>query len=150
MAVCPTCHKFPALEAEAEVQSGPDVAEDGTATASVRVVKKCGGCSEEIKDYTFELESGELIGDDLDAGPCVEDEGPGHIWESADGATPEAEVTERMQTKDRHGRAIKRARYMRSYTGVTMDVAVVCTVCKAEASVRLEDEDSNGSFDELV
>lgn len=140
MAVCPQCQRFPTLEAEAELVDGPDMDGSGTTTAQVRVVKKCESCGTEIKEYTFELEGSAGMADD--PGECA------HEWEMGD--TPDPEITERQQTHDRHGKLITRSRYRRAYTGVTLQVEATCLSCGVEGVALLEEETTNGSFDELV
>jgi hypothetical protein len=54
---CSDCNKFVGLEFnEPEVESDLEVNEDGTVTASVRIVRACSECGNDLKEATFDLE----------------------------------------------------------------------------------------------
>lgn len=148
MARCPTCNKFPALETEVELYDDPEVQEDGTTTATVRLVRKCQEDGEEIKEFMLELESSTVTLDEGEEEECSEGEDSEHVWEYD--AHDDPESTERMQVKDRHGKPIKNSRYAKTYIGAEMHVHVKCTDCGATGTVELSDETTAGSFEELV
>jgi hypothetical protein len=120
------CSSTNLLESEELAQEGEEqelnVDEGGHVNASVRLVKECAGCSQEIKEVTFELEG------DLDATDLAEHEG--HSF-SANCDT--WEVTDRTQNTIARGKSkgkrITRSRYMKRMVGVTGEVVVTCDDC---------------------
>ena len=56
MPYCQQCQKFASLElGDPEVNNEPEF-NNGTVTASVRIVRSCTECSTEMRDYEFEME----------------------------------------------------------------------------------------------
>lgn len=56
---CPSCEKMVGLETEVEDPDGSDWEYDpatGNVTGTVRVVRKCVDCSEEMKECTFDVD----------------------------------------------------------------------------------------------
>lgn len=146
---CPSCEKFVSYdtEVEPEQENEPEVA-DQSVSATYRRVLTCAECGEELKEAQIEVD-GE-VSCDL---PCTAQEGdakgeePAHEWEVTDSS---ASATERSQTKDRHGRPIKRARYMRHFYGVEVEVTLKCVRCGTEHVQTFDNDEQASGFDELV
>lgn len=147
MARCSSTGKFePEALCEEPEEQDLQVDEDGGVWAEVRIWKECEGCGSEAKELTFSLEG------------QVDDEGdPETETVEAHKAKCDQfdlsiesggwEVTERTQTKDRHGKQIKSYRYMRQFYGVTGTHEVKCA-CGYTWSVTLADEDMASSFED--
>lgn len=145
---CPDCSKFVSFdEPEPELNS---VELDGsTLRASVRVVLKCADCGNELKDAEIEAEK-EIEHDCKNEAEKARREKAGEeLFEVTDDGEPAG--NDRFQDKDRHGRPIKRARYMRHYYGFDLETTVKCLCCGEEdIAVATEGEESASGFNELV
>jgi hypothetical protein len=154
---CPDCNKFVSFDTEVEPEEENEPEIDGsTFRASYRRVLQCGECGTDLKSATIELEVDvEITGAPNDKEPegCKrpddadpDDETPEHEWSFDLDVQP----TERTQTKDRHGKAIKLSRYMRRFYGVSVTGAASCMKCDAEAKIEVEDDQQASGFDEEV
>lgn len=76
----------------------------------------------------------------------LEEDDHEHDWQcEVESVSP----TERMQTHDRHGKPIKRARYMRRYYGVEGTLSATCD-CGATATADFNEDVQASGFDELM
>lgn len=141
---CPDCNKFVSYaEPEAELNSA-DISGD-TLNVDVDVKLNCSECGTELKSCNFTTEA------HLEAHECQ---------------SPEAELAEdrekfeideegepfgdsRTQTKDRNGKPIKLARYMKTFYGFTMQTSIKCNCCEEIFTVETQDEAQASSFDEV-
>lgn len=123
-------------EPEVEIVS-TDISQN-LATVGARVVLKCAECDNELKDAEIQAEN------TIDHG-CDGDE----IFEWED-APSDAEGTNRLEIRDRHGKPIKSMRYMKTFYGFTCSGSVKCTKCKEVIELDFEGEEQASGFNELV
>lgn len=152
---CPDCNKFAAYDTEQEPEVNSEEFDGERFTAEVTRTLTCESCSTELKSYTFEIEVDAKIEepeeDEKKPDAMMEDdeledvEEHVHEWE----VTAEAQPLMRTITKDRHGRPIKRARYMKTEYGVEVEFSAECE-CGAKAAASAEDYVQASSMDELV
>lgn len=139
---CPNCNKFVGYdEPQVEIQSA-EISDD-RCVIHARVVLNCSECGSELKDAEIEGET------DI-THQCDEKtkEGePSYEWEDE---PTDGEGTSRQQTKDRHGRPIKSARYMKTFYGFTAEGSVKCGCCGDVIPVSFEGEEQASGFNELV
>lgn len=133
---CPDCNKFVGLEngdleADLSVESDGD---KGTVTGTVRVVRNCAECGQELKEANFDVDESFDIpeahrGEDHDLDVEVLDE---EVTESGGG------------------------RYAKNNVGYSLTAAVTCNCEAAQkagepvAEIDLADSMPAGQFDELV
>jgi len=103
---CPNCEKFASLETEEEPEIISDDtdgdADNGyTLNGEVRIVRTCVDCREELKEAILEFEI-----------ECPKNFDP-DTWDYE----LEAHPTERVQSTNKKGRPIKKARYQKSFYG---------------------------------
>lgn len=158
---CPDCNKFVSYdEPEAESNS---VGVDGDDLSLETVVRlNCAECGTALKEYTFE--TGITMSHDCppqepatpaDADPDG-DESPEPNefgWEEGDEQYEvedegEPTGTSRVQTKDRNGKPIKSARYMKTFYGFSQSVDVKCLKCGETFTVEVDDEAQASDFEE--
>lgn len=148
---CPDCNKFVSFDSEQEPELDLTVDDEGVVTGTARIVNCCEQCGQELKEATLDVEidlSADFMAhiDDVllrthkklmnvtaEARKAVEREHRPELL------SEEGSRTDRTQTKDRHGRPIKRSRYMRRYYGADVTVTVGCTTCS--------DRKTGGSFE---
>lgn len=144
---CPDCNKFVSYDEGTEPECDLDVAvektDDGTAlrvTGTVRGVLACGDCGAELKEANFDVD--------------VELSAPVGTTEATDVSVEmtSAEITSRLENKDRHGKLIKNHRYMKMMYGVEVQFRVVVGEEEATSDVdgEFKDELQASSWDELV
>lgn len=140
---CPDCNKFVSYDTEQdpEVES-EDVDGEGTFTASIRRVLTCGECGADLKETTFDIEQSADV-----PAKCEKNDGGAHDFSVLECS---ASPTERTQTKDRHGKPIKSARYMKHFYGIEGEAQIKCDHCDHEVTVQFSDEAQASSFDELT
>ena len=143
---CQSCNKFVSYdEPQCEVQS---VDVDGDVVrATVQVNLNCADCGETLKSAEIEAEAdlGHLCSEETAV--LAEYDPDGDQFELLDDGTPEG--TSRVETKDRHGKPIKSARYMKTFYGFEMDVEVKCLKCGEDFSVHVEGEEQASAFEEV-
>lgn len=155
---CPDCGKFVPFDTEVEPEETADPEFDGSEfTATYTRQLNCGECGTELKSAEIEVsitaeieepeESEAVKPDDLDNEPVDEEDEEEHVheWE----VTAEVEPTMRTITKDRHGKPIKKARYMKTEYGVSVQFQAECE-CGAKAAASAEEYVQASSMDELV
>src|SRR5438132_896944 len=54
---CPSCEKFVSLELQDPEFEGLEITEDGQIAGSVRIVRTCADCSDEMKEANFEVQA---------------------------------------------------------------------------------------------
>lgn len=161
---CPDCNKFvsfdePQVELSdegcevdvPEAVPGPDTKTRPVNfhfTAEARLVLPCGECGTELKEATFSMEADA----EHACGKVPDDEGEraAKIGDMEEAEFDDPEGTDRMETKDRHGRPIKSARYMRHFYGVSVGASVKCPFCEEEVHVEMNDETQASGMDELT
>jgi hypothetical protein len=148
---CPDCNKFVSYdEPQCEVQNVE--CDNDSVRASVTIQLNCQDCGGTLKDAEIEAET-EI---EHECKPKAERE---KDWKSApdykDGdeqyqleSDGDPEGTNRMETKDRHGKPIKSARYMKSFYGFTLESEVLCRKCGETFSVTTEGEEQASAFNE--
>lgn len=142
MAYCSSTQRLAGFdEMEAEVQS--EEVTDDEARFEVRLVRPCAGCSNEQATYDMEL----FVSLDHE---CPE----GGLFGQAENertfelVSTDVEPTDEYQTKDRHGKPIKRARYQRHLLGAHVTANVLCNRCGEEFEVNVEDRVGASEFDD--
>ncbi len=155
---CPDCNKFVSFdEPQCELQEVR--VENHTVCADVRVVLNCQDCGTELKDYDFNTEHEfqheckPVDQREADWKPD-EDYKPEEDGEESEKFTVEDDGdptgTDRLETKDRHGKPIKNSRYMKKFYGFEMEVGVKCRCCGEPFGVHLQDEAQASGFNELT
>jgi hypothetical protein len=159
---CPDCPLITAHDdADPETEDVEDSEGSQEITVTVRRIRVCSDCGTELKEAQLEItgtptftgptdKNGKQKFKDYDPDHCPhrkgDEAGPCEFeWEA-----PDAENTDRVQTKDRHGKPIKRSRYMTTYYGVSVTVEGTCQRCGATASFSGEDDIPASGMDELV
>jgi phage FluMu protein Com len=149
---CPDCNKFVSYdEPECEVQS---VETDGTEVrATVTVGLNCSECGNRLKEAEIEAtadiehECKPLSERDPSLAPSEPFvEGDEEFSVDCEG---DAEPSDRLEDKDRHGKRIKNYRYMKHYYGFTLEQEVKCNKCGETFSVTIDGEEQASSFDEV-
>ena len=137
---CPDCNKFVSNEEnEPEVESVEY--NEGSVTASVRIVNACADCGTELTEATFEMEASVVVP-------------PEHTGE---GHEISAEETGCKRTS-RSGYYDKRkgvwvdkfGRYAKTLYGASVDVRLTCSCGAWEEDVTLSDEIEASGMDSLV
>jgi hypothetical protein len=128
---CPDCQKFVSLEFQDPEVDGLEIA-DSTVSCTVRLVRNCGECGQEMKEANLEL--------------STEIEVPeGH---SGKGHELEVEETSVDQIEEGGGR------FKKSYFGATVSFAVKCSCQPASSKPLLSGEMSDkiqaSGMDEMV
>jgi hypothetical protein len=142
---CPDCNKFVSYdEPEVEVESA-ELDGDGI-HVNARVILKCGECGTELKDAEIE---GSI---DIEH-ECAEDGKPDDGFAEGEDQfeieeNPDAEPTDRLQDKDRHGKPIKSFRYMKKFYGFSSDVPCHCKKCGEDFTVTVSGEEQASGFNE--
>jgi hypothetical protein len=130
---CPSCNKFVGLEMSDPEVDSIDIDDAGLVTASVRIVRTCADCSDELKEATLDLE--------FEAGDQLE----GHMGEGHDLSVEEVGV----ESIEEGG-----GRYAKSYYGARVDFEVRCSCQKKDApplvSDSFEDKVPASHMDEMV
>jgi hypothetical protein len=149
---CPDCAKFVGYDTEQEPELESEqvdgtLADGYTFSASVRRVLACAECGNELKESSFDIEI-ELKSEELKAKcPKADEDADGaHTLEVTDYSVS---ATERTETKDRHGKPIKSARYMKTFYGFEGEATVTCEGCELEEIVHFEDESQASFFEEV-
>ena len=154
---CPDCNKFVSYDdPECEVDSVE--IDENTVRASVTVNLNCADCSGTLKSATIESETEfehtcKPVGErDADWKPdpdfSADDMEAGDQFELEDDGEPEGDS--RMETKDRNGKPIKSARYMKTFYGFTLSSSVKCRCCGEVFSVETKGEEMASAFEEQV
>lgn len=133
---CPSCEKFVGLDMADPEPEEPSLDEEGTVTITVRIVRTCSDCGDELKGATLEMEGGPE-----DPGVLKAHKGEGHALE-VDG-DPECEPIEEGG-----------GRYAKSYYGASVSVGVRCSCQEKDAdplyTVEMSDKTPASYMDELV
>lgn len=128
---CESCAKFVSLEmAEPEVES-LDIEDDGSVHATVRIVRNCVECGDELKESTLEME------DDI-----------GDVAQDHEGDDCELMIEEGALEAIEEGGG----RYAKSYFGATLGFIVTCS-CKGEEPIysgELSDKVAASEMEEMV
>jgi phage FluMu protein Com len=150
---CPDCNKFVSYdEPQVEIQSVDIDGEGATVHVEVTVTLPCTDCNTELKSASIEAEASfEHTCKPKAERPPEQKPSPDYKddddqFEADDSG--EAQGTSRLETKDRHGKQIKLARYMKTFYGFELDAEVKCLKCGEVFVVRLEGEEQASSFDE--
>jgi len=150
MPKCPNCPQFTSKDTDTEPEVDISVDDEGIVTGTVRVTNNCGDCSEELEEYTFDVEAD------------LQDEVAEHRRHHAIRAkkakkrrTHDLEVdadahrTDETERTDRKGRVIKNPRYMKRFYGVNLDITVTCS-CGETFTTTWTDRTPASCFDSLV
>ncbi len=139
---CPDCNKFTSFDTEAEPEVVSEDVDGTEVMVEVRRVLNCADCGTELKEYTFELS--EDFSDRIEVEEGEEE--CDHEWSLEVSASPTTSVVD----KDKKGRQIKNARYMKTMYGVEVTCDITCDKCKKEVRVEFKDEAQASSFEELT
>lgn len=148
---CPDCNKFVSYD-EPQCEVGSVELGGETVRANVTVQLNCEDCGGTLKDAEIEAET-EIEHEckpeaerDKEWKPDADLEKDDDQYElESDG---DAEGTNRMETKDRHGKPIKSSRYMKSFYGFTLESEIKCRKCGEVFSVTLKGEEQASAFNE--
>jgi hypothetical protein len=114
-------------------------------TGSVRIMLPCGDCGTELKEA--ELDFDMSFDHECPTGTPALDEGEEPFdFESE----PDGGPTDRLEDKDRRGKPIKSARYMKHYYGADLTAQVKCNRCGEIIDVNTSVEEQASGFNELV
>lgn len=141
---CPDCNKFVGLELQDPEEQTLDVDKDGNVSGSVRIVRNCSECNQELKEAGLDIEVS--VADEIEAHRKEHPE----CKDSELSVKADLEPVEDMQTTDRRGNRIKNPRYMKSLFGARADITVTCDHCGAEFTTEWQDTVSASSMDELA
>jgi ribosomal protein S27E len=139
------------VDAPVAEAAGQDATEDaevsvgGTVTLEARVVLKCQDCGTELAESTITTEQDFDHTCDPEGLPEADYDPSGDQFEVQD---PEPEGTSRQEDKDRNGKPIKKARYMKTFYGFEAEVDVTCRKCGEIFQVSVSGEDQASSFSE--
>jgi hypothetical protein len=131
---CPDCNKFVSYdEQEPEIT---DIDIDGDVVrGSVRVVLPCAECGTDLKECEMEFEIG------------IKQQPTAGEWEIDDSS---AELSSRTVDKDRHGKQIKNARYMKTMYGASIKVTLKTEAVEEEfLELECEVEEAASAFEEV-
>lgn len=142
---CPSCEKFVSYDTDVEPEGDLSV-EDSRVTGSIRRVLSCADCGEELKQAEFDVDLDIRLdaAEEEEESECADD---AHEWEIEDSTL---DATSRMQTTDRRGKPIKRARYMKMFYGVDISGSVKCRNCEATGSFSGSEEVQASGMEELA
>lgn len=148
---CPDCNKFVSYD-EPQCEVGGVEIDGETLRADVTVQLNCQDCGNTLKEAEIQAES-EIKHEckpecerhpDWTPDPGFK-KGDDQYEVEEDG---DAEGTDRVETKDRHGKAIKSSRYMKSFYGFILESEIKCLKCGEPFHVTLEGEEQASSFNE--
>jgi hypothetical protein len=138
---CESCQRFVSLEqGEPEVEGLEVDAAGEVVTGSVRLSLICADCGQELKEAQVDL-SIAIEGLAEHASACAES---GQAEVEVDDISPE----DRLMDRDRKGRKITRARFMKHLWGARVVVTVTCGCGETWEAEGLVEESASG-FDEL-
>lgn len=134
-------------EPESEVES--EDYSDGTITVSVRCVRPCAECSEEMAEYTFDMEQ------EVECPRCgavCNTACSGEHELDADGnkLPDQAPILELESVDDPDVSESGGSRYKKNIFTCTVTANFLCTCCNESFSVELSDEAAASYFDVLV
>jgi hypothetical protein len=153
---CPNCNIFVSMETTPEMEnidvSYSDADNSATVEGSVRCVRTCADCSEELKEYTFDID--ETI--DIDDAPgcsCARDMAEGSKLDEK-GHLPDC------RAKCEHDLTIDAdepdptetggSRYKKNMVGFSLSYTVKCNDCDFEETGDVADSAPASYFEELV
>lgn len=132
---CQDCNKFVGLENGEPELSDVEITNGGDVEGQVRLVLVCVECGNEIKELYLDF------GVPVDH-ECKKEEPDLEIVDES------AEIVDRYETKDRHGKPIKNFRCQKHYYGADITISMRCNACGEEFDVVDTVEDQASSFDE--
>lgn len=131
---CPSCEKFVGLELAEEPEGHDDLdIELGVVTGSIRIVRLCAECGDELKEANFDVE----VTLDKLADEAHEEKGEHDVHEQS------VEIDDCEMIEEGGGR------YKKSYYGVKISFTGKCS-CGVEESGSFEDKVPASGMDELV
>lgn len=147
---CPDCNKFVGFDTDNEPELDLNVDDDGVVSGTARIVNCCAECGQELKEAVLDIE--------ID----LTDEFREHVEQATALAmrrrkksliehrpellSEEGARSDRVQRTDRHGRAIKRSRYMKTFYGADVSVTIGCA-CQASGRRRHMDGAGDDAFE---
>jgi hypothetical protein len=147
---CPDCQKFVSFDSETDPEVNVEsVDEEGVVTGDVRIVNTCAECGTELKEASLDVE--EDFSEEV-AEHRKERKDAGEPDEDHDELTVETDDGSRfdeMQDTDRHGKKIKRARYMKHLYGAEVEITVECK-CGEKFTRTWRDSVPGSSMEEMV
>ena len=144
---CPDCNKFVSYD-EPQCENQSVELDDNTVRATVTVQLNCQDCGTTLKDCEIESEvefEHECKPDAEQSPDFIEGEEQFEIENEGD-----PQGTSRMVDKDRNGKPIKSARYMKTMYGFEMESEIKCRKCGEVFSVNSEGEEQASAFNECV
>lgn len=115
---CNSCSKFVSQDA-GDLEADISWADDHL-TGTVRIVQCCAECSQELKEYTFDV--------DVEVAVCDDPEGEGHSTEV------------NYEGLENDSRSEGKGRYTKTFYGFSGEVEVYCDKCKTKCTVEVKDE----------
>ena len=158
---CPDCKKFVAYDTEVDPEEANVLEAEEGGTGEVRIFGSytrslpCAECGTELKSAEIEVEEAVEVserckgyeGDEPPKDWDEEENDGDHEWVvEENGVTATTETI----TKDRHGKPIKSARYMKTEYGVEVEATLRCEKCGETHDVTLKAAQQASSFDEQV
>lgn len=131
---CPGCNKMASYEDPEVEDSQTEVEEGGNVQVTGRVILRSACCSEELKEWQFELE-----------GSVNHKHAEGEDEPEFEVDCDDAEVSDYYS-----GKPGTPARYQKHMYKVTASPKVTCSCGGFEETLELEDEQQASGFDELV
>lgn len=137
---CDQCNKFVSFEENEPEVDSLDVSDDGTVSASVRIVNSCIDCGQELKEATFEFETDH-------SAECAEHQGDGH----------ELSVEENSVDRTARSGFFKKGifvpaggRYAKMFYGAELSYSVTCSCGNLSIDDSFNDDVQASGMDELV
>lgn len=147
---CPDCMKFVSLEMADPEDEGMEI--DGTTlTGTVRIHRDCADCSQELKEFSFDVDV-ELEHPES-GGACpsmLDEEDEGYLAPELELAGVDLQPEERTQTTTAAGKPIKNYRYMKTFFGYSATADMRCSHCGAEWEQQFSDDVQASGMDEMV
>lgn len=148
---CPDCNRFVAYD-EPQCDSASVDLNDDSVHATVTVQLNCQDCGTTLKEAEIETEE-EFSHECKPDGERTEGQVPDPDYTPDDDqfevvseGDPQGES--RVESKDRHGKPIKSARYMKTFYGFSLETEIRCRKCGEVFTVMLEGEEQASSFNE--
>jgi hypothetical protein len=135
---CQQCCKFVGQE-PAEPQIDSIEIHDGEVTCDVTLEINCIECGSALKSGSFNMQ--ETVPEDL----LKDHQGEDHDIEVQEDGS---EAIDEYETKDRHGKPIKNARYQTHLYGARVDFTVKCSCGTDIYTSSVEDKMAASNFDE--
>jgi hypothetical protein len=140
---CGTELKSAEIEVEIDLSGAENWTDDCLGSEeALAAAEACAVCAAPQANHTTEHEF-KGSGVRAESVPAGDDE---HDWDFSISASP----SERTQTTDRNGKAIKSSRYMKRFYGVEITGSAKCNKCGLEVDIEGSNDEQASAFEEQV